>query len=306
MWLIVLILIGLCIYWAKIGADARKDAEHAEKIAWEHSKKWHPEYRFANYRGKENRVVCIDNETGEHYIEKRIGDHMCRFTPNGKLLHDVTQEQLDRDLGGERERAIREGRRLYMVDNRKRGCLYQDIKTGKKYAVGLCFGIITVERKDNKCTSDSIQIEYPFLYDPKTLIVYDVIDQPREYLKDGVGISFHVKETLAASNWFAINDKEKLFSRQLKSYTLGHFINGQLEMIWSDYLSYDIRPEFKELDEFPIIFSETEPIDYWDGTYNCEHKHHFSNEEWEAEKNSIVGATGRLINEKISNRYVFG
>ena len=52
----------------------------------------------------------------DNTIKAQYKGHEFLLSAGGRFIKDLTQEALDRDLGSVKERAVHEGRRLYMID----------------------------------------------------------------------------------------------------------------------------------------------------------------------------------------------
>ena len=218
-------------------------------------------------------AVLVDVNTGERYVRMSVGSHVCHFTPNGKLIRDITQEQLDRELKNEEQCAAREGRRLYVVDNRMytsetfnpgtklsykiTGVRVKDSLTGKVY-------IVRSVQLHDKLSKESESVYCPILVDPNTLIVYDVVKQDRGYMQweSGRGYFTTVFDTaVRLHNWWAVNNKQALIRNGINTCALGYDLGIG---ITNDMLrDIDIRPEFKEMKEFPVEIPSETPNYEW-------------------------------------------
>lgn len=245
--------------------EQRLKEEKQKKIqrATENGKSYYTE------RWDSRRELRVDIKTGQRYREELIGNHTCHFNESGRLIRDLTKEKLERDLGKERERAIKEGRRLYMSDNRSMrfglqddlyGVRYTDVITGREYTLG-AFGWWP---------------EVILLIDVETLFVYDVVKQKdgRGYLETPNGFKGFIAgkkvcnlqeyiEKLNRRIQAAQKRKDKITeikSQLLHTYVIGESDTGAesesnkaSDFYWSKMLDVDVRDEFKNTESFPII-----------------------------------------------------
>lgn len=285
--LVILLIIWVVFYVASRQAKADETQEKKEK---EISKK----IEKAKFEGKPYYVdgygshgeVRVDLETGERYIEKYIwGGHKCKFDVYGHLLRDYTAEQLEKNLGDAKDKAIRDGRRLYMIDNEGNvgqygyglqhiGVVYKDLLNGNDYA------IYEVRLTTGDC---------PLLLDLKTFRIYDVLktNDNREYLEGNLKSKYwiprdssyswrdffntdNLKEWLSSYNWAVTNvGKEHVIEFLKSKYGYIHTYNpcDGLDEIrrekdplnWSNYITLDVRDEFKNVKDYPLVIASENP-----------------------------------------------
>lgn len=264
----LLVICLIALFWAYARGKAEKDEERERLNVLRDDAKRRGAKSFDTTDYSNSKKVAArdhiyeDVETGNHYRQRMIGDHWCRFTLDGHLIEDCTQKKLDEQIGRERERAEMSGRRLYMVDNRA-GCTkdgisrvrYRDLLNGEEYILGR-FSLHTI-----------------VLINVNTLMVYDVLKQKdgRGYLRNPYTVDQKelgdLKSFIGRLNYdlgkkFFIEDKISLL---YKKHFNGSYVRGydprddQMELAettgtyWSNMLEIEVRDEFKETKDFPLV-----------------------------------------------------
>ena len=204
-----------------------------------------------------------DIATGVQYIEKKVHGHWCHFDARGRLIKDLTQEMLDRDLAGKCDVNLEDGKRLRMVDNRQ----YENLNgvTGLKYKDEINHRYYRVRIMENGLV---------VIQDFETLFIYDVLKRKgRSERNEADDIDF-----VKRFNWMVSqippNKRAERLNHKNKEYFEGRWrampeltpYDPEMDaadkvnpLDWQNHLVLQVREEFKDVVEFPLVTSKEDP-----------------------------------------------